>query len=179
MRTLWAQFQVCSLWFVSLCSCSWKWHFWESRSVARTSPWLSNPWLPEPPPRTFGCQLLLNLNLLFFCEEKTQTLPGWAEDPPGWANPICTAHRREVDVGSVRKAAQYPFRIFTGKVQKPLQVGIKYYQRWKDSSEQFATGHLFQEDLYFYMVVQSNTCRVIALTLAVKSVVSVFHYLLF
>lgn len=155
MRILWAQFQVRSRWFVSLCSCSWTWHFWENRCVAGTSPWLSNPWLPEPPPRTFGCQLSLYLNPLFFCEEKMQTFPGWAEDTPGWADRVCTAHGREVDVSCIRKVVQYQFRIFTGKFQKPLQVGIEYYQRWKESGEQFATGHLFQEDLYFYTVVQS------------------------
>lgn len=151
--------------FVSLCSCSWRWHFWESRYEARTCLWLSNPWLPEPLPRTFGCQLALYLNLLFFSEEKTQTLPGWAEDTPGWADHICTAPRREVDVGFIRTVARYQFRIFTGEFQKPLQVGIKYYQRWKESSEQFATGHLFEED--FYKVVESNTWRVIAPTFAV------------
>lgn len=177
----WAQFQVRCHWFVSLCSCSWRWLslFWESRCVARTSPGLINPWLPEPPPRTFGCQLSLNLNPLFFCEEKTQSFPGWAEDRAGWANHVHTAHGREVDVGCIRELARYQFRIFTGEFQKPLQVGIKYCQRWKESSEQSATGHLFQEELYFYMVVQSNTWRVTPPTLEVKSVISGFHYVLF
>lgn len=34
-------------------------------------------------------------------------------------------------------------------LKKTLQRG---FQRGKESSEQFATGHLFQEDLYFYLV---------------------------
>lgn len=92
--------------------------FLKNRCMARTSPWLSNPWLPELSHRTFDCQLSLLLNPLLFREGKKKirkTSPSWTEDTRISTDHVYTSHGREVCVGCIRKFAQYQFRIFTSE----------------------------------------------------------------
>lgn len=165
-------------WCVSLCSCSWRWHFWES-SCGPGHP-LSASVIP-------GCHsLLLGLlaaschytSILFSPVRRSPKLRAGLETHLD-EQVMSAQHRREVQLAVLETLLSVHLEYSQPSSKNHCKWGSNITRDERRVMNNLLQVTCFKKTFNFYMVVQGNTWRVIAATLAVRSVISGLHYLLF